>query len=210
MWIKRVITILLAYVLVPTAIAQSDRSIPQSGAAKPGAIQDYIIQGDARRNLNAVLQHLSSEVRAGNSRKINLNITLDGNVIVELIRLDMFAIQKAAIQPYMIEICDRLDDEEINVLRIADLFTTAFDAETNAIVDTFDSITSKLRDDAYLLVQDLRANSISGSNETEVDWVRFSEDHPTSALVLFKRACSKFEDPSYYGDIPMAYEGLGI
>lgn len=185
MKVKMLFPFAFAVLVVPGAYAQSNSS-----------------------ELNAVLQHLSSEVRAGNSNRIGLDITLDGNVIRTLVNLNMFEIQKAAIEPYMVEICDRLEYEDVEIAKIGGLFNSVIDAEANAIEDTYQSIVAGFRNDAFLYTHELTTNGLSSNPELKIDWVQFSEQRPQTAESMFRKACEKFQNPSHTGDIPLSFEGI--
>lgn len=152
--------------------------------------------------LQALMEHISGEVKRGNLEPFELNTVLDGKAINSLASLDIKALQKDAMQPYMDQMCAIMIQEEPNLDKAAQLFAAAWEAEANATTAAYDNLRAQLSDKAYLAIETFRENNFPQGNKQDLDWEQFALRDPTNALMIFSRACEKFNDPAFSGNVP--------
>tara|TARA_R110002072_G_scaffold269868_3_gene429634 strand:- start:191247 stop:191900 length:654 start_codon:yes stop_codon:yes gene_type:complete len=144
---------------------------------------------------NAVLVTLKNDIRVFGVEPMGFDPVRDSIGIAKVMELDLERLQKEAVKPYFDYMCELLNAEDADLVKIVELFNQAKSAEAYATEQAYFSVTSHFISDGLEIIENLKDELAKNLTSMEIDWVGVARDVPEYAKQHFERTCENYSNP---------------
>lgn len=178
------------------AIAISNTTFSQSIEPAEDLQEAYYrhsTQVETSSNPSIFLPVLLNDLRQFGSEHVGLDPVRDGQALFEFYELDLLSFQQSVIEPYMDEICMRMQLPNSNLEEIADLYRLAQEEEKMATARLYEDISASLSSEGYSALHYYMSSIAENGSSVRIDWAGLANDVPEYTRDMFSRMCEPTE-----------------
>lgn len=154
-------------------------------------IEKYLIPFERLTHPQAIFASLSRDLKNTGPEYFDLN-QQDSEKLLKLLELDRSQIQRKALEPFMEEICSRINDGKTDIQTLSAIFMQAIQQEEYAISNALDSILSTLSDDGIRKIREVINTRSVRKVYWEIDWHGLAAQEPSFVKETLEEACERF------------------